>query len=163
METYELFWDQSRARYPRIITQKCSNKHGHFLTVEEFDGRRRCGAILIPEGRYGQGWDRFVSEVRLANSVLHEVREVRERKKETEVRDRRSYAEVLGLSSQPEVDCFNSFLEPIARVPRWLKETSTEMDRQAKKEEKIMMTPKYNHAPAKYPWEQVLVAMKTHQ
>jgi hypothetical protein len=123
VETSKVFWDQSRAGYPRIITQKCSNKHGRFLTVEEFDGRRRGGAILIPEGCYGQGWERFVSEVRLANLVLHEVREVRERKKE-EVRGRRSYVEVLGLSSQPEVDCFNSYSEPIARVPRWLKEAS---------------------------------------
>ena len=63
METSEVFWDKLRAWDPRIITQKCSNKHGRFLTVEEFDGKRRCGAILIREGRYGQGWDRFVSEV----------------------------------------------------------------------------------------------------
>jgi hypothetical protein len=39
-ETFKVFWDQSRAGYPRIITQKCSNRHGHFLTLEEFDGRR---------------------------------------------------------------------------------------------------------------------------
>ena len=54
------------------------------MTVEEFDDRRRCGAILILEGRYGQGWELFVSEVQLANLVLHEVREVKERKKEKE-------------------------------------------------------------------------------
>jgi dsDNA-binding SOS-regulon protein len=79
------------------------------------------------------------------------------------VRGRRSYAEVLGLSSQTEADCFNSFLEPIARVPRWLKEASAEMDRQAKEEGKIMMAPKYNHAPAKYSEDQVLVVTKTQQ
>ena len=73
VEMSEVFWDQSSAGYPMIITQKCSNMHQRFLTVEEFDGRRICGAILIPKGRYGQGWDRFVSEVRLANSVLHKV------------------------------------------------------------------------------------------
>jgi hypothetical protein len=160
VETSKVFWDQSRAGYPRIITQKCSNKHGRFLTVEEFDGRRRGGAILIPEGCYGQGWERFVSEVRLANLVLHEVREVRERKKE-EVRGRRSYVEVLGLSSQPEVDCFNSYSEPIARVPRWLKEASAEMDRQAKEEGKLLMAQKYNHALAKISGVQVMASTKT--
>ena len=55
VETSEVFWDQSRARYPRIIVQKCSNRHGCFLTIEEFEGRRRSGTILIPEGRVGQG------------------------------------------------------------------------------------------------------------
>jgi hypothetical protein len=82
VETSEVFWDQSRAGYPRIITQKCSNKRGCFLTVEEFDGRRRGGAILIPEGRYGQGWERFVSEVRLANSFsMRFERSERERRR----------------------------------------------------------------------------------
>ena len=42
-----------------------------------------------------------------------------------------SYAEVLGLLSHPEVECFNSYMEPIARVPRWLKEASAEMGFQA--------------------------------
>jgi hypothetical protein len=39
METSEVFWDQSCAGYPQIIVQKCSNRYGRFLTVEEFDGR----------------------------------------------------------------------------------------------------------------------------
>jgi hypothetical protein len=38
VETSKVFWDQSRAGYPRIIAKKCSNRHGRFLTVEEFDG-----------------------------------------------------------------------------------------------------------------------------
>ena len=45
--TSEVFWDQSRAGYPRVIAQKCSNRHGKFLTIEEFDGRRRCGSVMI--------------------------------------------------------------------------------------------------------------------
>jgi hypothetical protein len=57
VESSEVFWDQSRAGYPRIIAQRRSNRHGCFLIVEEFDGRRRCGNIVIPEGRYGQGWE----------------------------------------------------------------------------------------------------------
>ena len=55
VEMFEIFWDQSRVGYPRIIAQKCSNRHGRFLTIEEFDGRRRSGTVLIPERRYGQG------------------------------------------------------------------------------------------------------------
>ena len=54
VESSEVFWDQSRAGYPRIIVQRRSNRHGCFLTVEEFDGRRRYGNILIPKGRYGR-------------------------------------------------------------------------------------------------------------
>jgi hypothetical protein len=125
METFKVFWDQSRAGYPRVIIQKYANKHGRFLTVEEFDGRRRCGAILVPKGHIGQGWIRFVSEIRLANSALQDTQEIRERKEESKVRNRRSYVEVLGLSSHLEEDCFNSLPEPIAKVPRWLKEAST--------------------------------------
>jgi hypothetical protein len=41
--------------------------------MEEFDGRRRCGNILIPEGRYGQGWEQLIVEVRMANFSLHEA------------------------------------------------------------------------------------------
>ena len=52
-ERSKVFWDQSRAGYPRFIAQKCANQHGRFLTFEEFKGRRRCGTILIPEGRHG--------------------------------------------------------------------------------------------------------------
>ena len=50
VETSKVFWDQARVGYPRLITQKCSNRHGRFLTIEEFDGRKRSGSILIPEG-----------------------------------------------------------------------------------------------------------------
>jgi hypothetical protein len=77
------------------------------------------------------------------------------------VRGRRSYVEVLGLSSQLEVDCFNSYLEPIARVPRWLKEASAEMDREAKEVGKLMMALKYNHAPVKIFGVQVMASTKT--
>jgi hypothetical protein len=89
-ETLEVFWDQSRAGYPQIIAQKCSNWHRRFLTLKEFDGRRS-GAILIPKGRYGQGWVHFISEVRVANEALNEVRKVRGVKKVEAVRGR-SYA-----------------------------------------------------------------------
>jgi hypothetical protein len=70
----EVFWDQSRAGFPRLITQKRSNNHGRFLMIEEFDGRRRCGSILVPEGRYGQGWARLMVELDGANSSIWEGR-----------------------------------------------------------------------------------------
>jgi hypothetical protein len=72
VESHEVFWDQSRAGYPRIIVQKRSNRHGRFLTIEEFEGRRRIGTILIPEGRYGQGWCHIISELREVKAVLWE-------------------------------------------------------------------------------------------
>jgi hypothetical protein len=115
----EVFWDQSRAGYPRIIAQKCSSRHGNFLTIEEFDGRRRCGSIRIPEGRCGEGWERFMVELRRANSSLRGVREVPACKKATA---RRSYAEVVGLSKADY--CCNSFSEPLARIPPWLKDAA---------------------------------------
>ena len=73
VRTSEVFWDQSRAGYPRIIAQKCVNRHGNFLTIVEFDGRRRCGSIRIPEGRSGEGWKHFMVELRRANLSLRGV------------------------------------------------------------------------------------------
>jgi hypothetical protein len=87
VKTAEAFWDPSRAEYPRIMAQKCANRHGNFLMIEEFDGRRRSGSIMIPEGRRGQGW-----EVSRTNSSLGVVKEKREYKKAT---GGRSYAEVV--------------------------------------------------------------------
>jgi hypothetical protein len=79
-ETSEVFWDQSRAGYPRIIVEKRSNRHGRFLTIEEFKGRRRVGAVLIPEGWYGQGWSCLIPELSQVKASLWEGREVREGK-----------------------------------------------------------------------------------
>ena len=86
---------------------------------------------------------------------------VRERK-ESEVRDRRSCVEVLGLSSHPEEDCFNSFPEPIARVPKWLKEASIEMDRHVNKEGKCMVMPLKHNNLVKHSGELVAVTSKPH-
>jgi hypothetical protein len=103
-ETSEVFWDQSRAGYSRLIVQKCSNKHGRFLTIEEFDGRRRIGIIIIPEGRYGQGWSRLVTELHMLSLSLWKRCEIREKKPENVVSARRSYAAVVGMSKPPEVE-----------------------------------------------------------
>jgi hypothetical protein len=70
----EVFWDQSRAGLPRLITQKRSNRHGRFLMIEEFEGQRRGDFILVPEGRYGQGWARLMVELDGANSSIWERR-----------------------------------------------------------------------------------------
>jgi hypothetical protein len=77
----EIYWDQSRAGLPRILTQKRSNRHGSFLSIEEFEGRRRIGFIIIPEGRYGQGWARLMVELDGADSLLWEGRKSGEYKK----------------------------------------------------------------------------------
>jgi hypothetical protein len=130
METSEVFWDQSRAGYPRLIVQKCCNRHGRFLTIEEFDGRRRSGTILIPEGRYGQGWARLILELKMVSSSLWKGSEFRERKTEIVASGRRSFAEVVGLSKPSEEECFPAYKEPIARVPMWLKESVVALEDQ---------------------------------
>jgi hypothetical protein len=87
----EVFWDQSRAGVPRIIVEKCSNRHGNFLMLVEFDGRFRRGSIMIPEGRHGQGWNRLKMEVNRVNSSLG----VREKWRYNKVTPGRSFAEVV--------------------------------------------------------------------
>ena len=77
------------------------------MTLEEYDGRRKCGTILIPEGRFGQGWKRFIGEIQQAYSSLGEVREIR---KDKEAKGR-SFAEVMALKVNPMEECFDSFPE----------------------------------------------------
>jgi hypothetical protein len=146
VESSEVFWDQSRAGYLRVIAQRRSNRHRCFLTVEEFDGRRRCGNILIPEGRYGQGWDQFMLELRKAISSL---REVSKGKKDKEVNGRRSYAEVMALTVNPSEECFGSYPEPIARVSGWLKESSAGTNKLAQEAVKPNGALKKNHIPVR--------------
>ena len=127
VETSEVFWNQSRAGFPRIITQKCSNRHNRFLTIEEFDGRRRSGIILIPEDRYGQGWARLIVELDRANSFLWKGRETREHKKANKVLTRRRYTEVKGPLIQSEEELIYKHEEPIAIDSTQLKEASVEL------------------------------------
>jgi hypothetical protein len=98
-----VFWDQSRAGFPRIITQKRSNRHGRFLMIEEFDGRRRCGSILVLEGRFGQGWARLMVELDGANSCIWEGRDSKERPSES-VEAKISGLEVKLLAAIPRED-----------------------------------------------------------
>jgi hypothetical protein len=102
--------------FPRIITQKCGNRHGHFLLIEEFDGRRRNGTIRIPEGRFGQGWARLMVELDMANQSLGEGRGPRENKKGKEVSVRRKrFTEETGLLVHSEKECIQPGGELIAR------------------------------------------------
>ena len=130
VESSEVFWDQSRAGYPRKIAQKCSNQHGCFLTIEKFDGRRRSGSIMVPDGQYGQGWSRFISEVRWANSSISGKKGVSECKKVLS----RLVGEAMRRWRVWRVQkCVKSFPEPIVRIlkwSKWLKEASTELDLQ---------------------------------
>jgi hypothetical protein len=102
-EISEIFWDQSRAGCPRLLTKKCSNKHGRFVSIEEFEGRRRNGIILVPEGRYGQGWARLILELDGANSSLWEGRASKAHKETIGETARRGSSVVLESSSQPEL------------------------------------------------------------
>jgi hypothetical protein len=107
-KTSKVFWDQSRAGDPRCIIQKCSNRHGRFLKIEEFDGRRKNGIILIPEGRFGLGWARLTVELDRANATLREGRGLKGGRETTVSKEAkvapvgRRNTDVMGLLSQPE-------------------------------------------------------------
>jgi hypothetical protein len=102
VDTSEVFWDQSRVGYIRLTTQRRANRHGRFLTIEEYDGRRRSGSVLIPEGWSGQGWHRLISELRLACSSLKVGRGIRTDKPEMVTGVKRSFAEVVGATKRTE-------------------------------------------------------------
>jgi hypothetical protein len=124
-----VFWDQSRHGFPRIIAQRQFNRHGGFMVIEEYDGNRRKGSIFIPEGRAGKGWISFREELRLAFEYLRAGD--RARKVVTVVpafhRGRRSYAEVLALNASSREAPFGERTGPVARVPRWVSDSSVGM------------------------------------
>jgi hypothetical protein len=101
-----VFWNQSVSGFPRILAQQCANRHGYFLTIEEYEGRRRKGSVLVPKGKFGEGWKHFGEELRLAFNSLHagstsyskhfQVKKVSQPKPHFEMR--RSFAEVLRAS-----------------------------------------------------------------
>jgi hypothetical protein len=95
VETSEVFWDPSSAGFPRVLVQRRSNRHGGFIFIEEFEGNKRRGSILVPEERHGQGWSRLASELRISRLTLWEDRVFRERKAARVVAGR-SFAAVVG-------------------------------------------------------------------
>jgi hypothetical protein len=102
VDTSVVYWNQSRAGYPRVLVQRRSNRHGRFIIMEEFEGRTRRGSVLIPEGRYGQGWTRLLSELKIARTTLWNGREFRESKVGEKVSDKRTFAEVVSQPKMPE-------------------------------------------------------------
>jgi hypothetical protein len=123
-----VFWNQSIAGFPRILGQQCSNRHGYFLLVEEYEGRKKSGSILVPKGRYGEGWERFEVELCLAISHL-QADQSRVTKQisasevplaGTKLETRRSFAEVLTSSLPVSEEPFGPSIQPLARIPRWL-------------------------------------------
>jgi hypothetical protein len=115
VDTSEVFWDQSRAGYIRLIVQRRANRHGRFLTIEEYEGRRRSGSVLIPEGWSGQGWHRLIAELGLACSSLKVGRGFRLDKAERATVGQRSFAEVVGATKRTE-NHGSQHLEPFAGV-----------------------------------------------
>jgi hypothetical protein len=103
VDTSEVFWDPTSAGYPRVLVQRRSNRHGNYLLIEEFERSNRRGSILIPEGRYGQGWIRLVAELRSARSILWKDRVFRVNKT-TLVDPARSFAEVVGCTKSLETE-----------------------------------------------------------
>jgi hypothetical protein len=98
-----VFWNQSVRGFPRILAQQCYNRHGYFLTVEEYEGRRRSGSIMVPKGRFREGWEKFGFELHLAFRLLHSDSTSSLKQLgafgaplvESNIVTRRSYAEVL--------------------------------------------------------------------
>jgi hypothetical protein len=58
-----VFRDSSVPGFPRVLAQKCENRNGWFLVLEEYNGRGKCGSIFVPKGRNRQGWSRFIEEL----------------------------------------------------------------------------------------------------
>lgn len=46
----KVFWRRSRTSFLAILNQRCSNKNGRFLVLEEHGGGRCRGHILVPKG-----------------------------------------------------------------------------------------------------------------
>jgi hypothetical protein len=101
VDTTEVFWDPGSAGFPRVLVQRRSNRHGGFIIMEEFEGSSRRGSILIPEGRYGQGWSRLLMELRNARRTIWKDREFKE-SKAMQLVIGRTYAEVVGRSKPLE-------------------------------------------------------------
>jgi len=116
-----VFWNQSVSGFPRILAQQCANRHGYFLTLEEYEGRRRKGFVLVPKGKFGEGWKRFGEELRLALNSLFagsfpkhaQGKEVSQSKSHS--KRRRSYAEVLRASRPKDTASFY-FTEEDSRI-----------------------------------------------
>jgi hypothetical protein len=119
-----VFWNQASLGFPRVIAQRCFNRHGSFLLVEEYAGSRKSGVVLVPEGRRGEGWDLFGSALRCVNEYLRDGGSRVDARLEVQsqaLRGRRSFAEVLKNTGPPLEINTGVCLGKVARVPIWLK------------------------------------------
>jgi hypothetical protein len=121
-----VFWDQSQHGFPRIIAQRHFNRHGGFMVIEEFNGDRRKDSIFIPEGRSGQGWNCFRTELRPVSDYFRAGFRamVVEPELHVDLRGRRSFAEVLAKTTPPLDAPFGDVPGPVVRVPSWVRECS---------------------------------------
>jgi hypothetical protein len=132
----EDFWRRSRSGSPSFFVQRCANKHGRFLIVEDFGGGRRRGCILIPEGRRGEGWNSFILELRAVVTFMKSyvgvgnsskpaqafpVVESKPSEKVPEPSRRRSFAEVM-MQKCPETLYLSRKAMKISKGPERLTE-----------------------------------------
>jgi len=94
--------------------------------VEEFDGVRRSGSIILPEGRHSKGWALFGLVLRLVNE--HFRAGVIDVALESEVQvvrgSRRSYTDVLVKTLTLLEESFGVYSGLIGKTPRWVRELS---------------------------------------
>jgi hypothetical protein len=67
------FWRCSEVCFPALLAQCCSNKHGLFLVVVEYNGGRWTGFILVSKGRGDKGLRAFTSELHLVVQFLQSL------------------------------------------------------------------------------------------
>jgi hypothetical protein len=102
VEDSQVFWDQGRPGFPRVIVQRCFNRHESFLLVEEYDGRKKSRVVLVPEGRRGEGWDIFGSALRWVNEFFIKGATMGKARPVVQAaRGSRTFAEVLKKNSVP--------------------------------------------------------------
>lgn len=49
-----------------MLAQKCFNRYGSFLVIEECDVSERRKSIMVPERRNQKGWSKLESELQIA-------------------------------------------------------------------------------------------------
>lgn len=59
------FLETAKDGSPGFLAQWCSNKHGHFLVLEDYGGGNQRGFIIISERRYDKGWRSLALELRV--------------------------------------------------------------------------------------------------
>jgi hypothetical protein len=125
VEDSRVFWNQSLQGFPLVLAQRCFNRHGGFLVVEEFNGDRRSDSIIVLEDKTGKGWELFGLELRWVFEYLRaRSRPVPVDIKAQVGKEKRSYAEVLARTAPPLEEPLGVVSELVAKVPRWVKELS---------------------------------------